>query len=281
MLQNGSVSTTISQDPNNKSSITILRSENEKDGIEFTWSVWLYLNGFQDSDSYHHVFNKGNTTIETIFYRLNSSVPNKSPLLLLPPSNGEGLVYKKLAKLLDWEFEIWTIDYQKGDSVHKVDIQAYAKELAIIWRQEQGSRRCLIGGYSLGFRVAYHMALQMEHRIDKMINVDGILYKNKVDEELINQVFIETEKSKFENKINDVLKDTLRNDINLKRWFINDYFINTINVEIQHFIGKESIVMNYVPDFVSSRNNIYTIEGNHENVLEIESNLEFIVRKII
>ena len=59
------------------------------------------------------------------------------------------------------------------------------------------------------------------------------------------------------------------------------YFINTINVEIQHFIGKESIVMNYVPDFVSSRNNIYTIEGNHENVLEIESNLEFIVRKII
>jgi hypothetical protein len=44
-LQNGAVSTTISQDPNNKASITILRSENEKDGIEFTWSVWLYLNG--------------------------------------------------------------------------------------------------------------------------------------------------------------------------------------------------------------------------------------------
>ena len=69
-LQNGAVSTTISQDPNNKASITILRSENEKDGIEFTWSVWLYLNGFQGSDSdingtYHHVFNKGNTTCLT------------------------------------------------------------------------------------------------------------------------------------------------------------------------------------------------------------------------
>ena len=39
-LQNGSVSSTISQDPNNKSSITILRSENEKDGIEFIMYVF-------------------------------------------------------------------------------------------------------------------------------------------------------------------------------------------------------------------------------------------------
>ena len=75
-LQNGSVSTTISQDPNNKASITILRSENEKDGIEFTWSVWLYLNGFQDSDSHHHVFNKGNTT----------TTPNNAPGLYINPN---------------------------------------------------------------------------------------------------------------------------------------------------------------------------------------------------
>ena len=67
----------------------------------------------------------------------------------------------------------------------------------------------------------------------------------------------------------------------MKRWFINDYFINTLNVEIQHFIGKESIVMNYVPDFVSSRNNVFTIEGNHENVLEIEDNLNKISALII
>jgi hypothetical protein len=85
-LQNGSVSTTISQDPNNKSSITILRSENEKDGIEFTWSVWIYLNGFQDSDSYHHVFNKGNTILSTpkeIFPGTNT--PNNAPGLYINP----------------------------------------------------------------------------------------------------------------------------------------------------------------------------------------------------
>ena len=61
-LQNGSVSSTISQDPNNKSSITILRSENEKDGIEFTWSVWIFIedSNFGKPDAkYKHIFHKG------------------------------------------------------------------------------------------------------------------------------------------------------------------------------------------------------------------------------
>ena len=86
-LQNGSTSTTISQDPNNKSSITILRSENEKDGIEFTWSVWLYLNGFQkDSDSYHHVFNKGNTTTSQSNGSFpGTTTPNNAPGLYINP----------------------------------------------------------------------------------------------------------------------------------------------------------------------------------------------------
>ena len=86
-LQNGSVSSTISQDPENKSSITILRSENEKDGIEFTWSVWLYLNGFQDGSSYHHVFNKGNvaTSVSTSEYP-GTNTPNNAPGLYINPN---------------------------------------------------------------------------------------------------------------------------------------------------------------------------------------------------
>lgn len=86
-LQNGSVSTTISQDPNNKSSITILRSENEKDGIEFTWSVWLYLNGFQNSGSYHHVFNKGNVSTATPSGTFpGTNTPNNAPGLYINPN---------------------------------------------------------------------------------------------------------------------------------------------------------------------------------------------------
>jgi hypothetical protein len=84
-LQNGSVSTTISQDPENKSSITILRSENEKDGIEFTWSVWLYLNGFQDGSSYHHVFNKGNVAPSNNQEFPGTRTPNNAPGLYINP----------------------------------------------------------------------------------------------------------------------------------------------------------------------------------------------------
>ena len=86
-LQNGATSTTISQDPNNKNSITILRSENEKNGIEFTWSTWIYLNGFDDDTSYHHVFNKGNVTMDgskTDGY-LGTTNPNNAPGLYLNP----------------------------------------------------------------------------------------------------------------------------------------------------------------------------------------------------
>jgi hypothetical protein len=83
-LQNGSHSTIISQDPNLQNSKVILRSNNEKDGIEFTWSVWLYLNGFEGdvgSTKYHHVFNKGNATDSG-----NGIVkPNNAPGLYLNP----------------------------------------------------------------------------------------------------------------------------------------------------------------------------------------------------
>lgn len=86
-LQNGSVASTISQDPENKASITILRSENEKDGIEFTWSVWLYLNGFQDGSSYHHVFNKGNVSTSTPNNNYpGTSTPNNAPGLYINPN---------------------------------------------------------------------------------------------------------------------------------------------------------------------------------------------------
>lgn len=48
----------ISQDPKNKDSVPILRSVNEKTGIEYTWSVWLLL-------KYNQV--AANTKADTIF----------------------------------------------------------------------------------------------------------------------------------------------------------------------------------------------------------------------
>jgi hypothetical protein len=55
----------ISQDPNNKSSIPILRSNNRNTGIEFTWSVWIYINDINPPNKppqFSNIFNKGNGT---------------------------------------------------------------------------------------------------------------------------------------------------------------------------------------------------------------------------
>lgn len=54
----------IPQDPNQNNSIPILRSNNERDGIEFTWSVWLWINDLTYLDGqYRHIFHKGNDQI--------------------------------------------------------------------------------------------------------------------------------------------------------------------------------------------------------------------------
>ncbi len=47
-------------------------------------------------------------------------------------------------------------------------------------------------------------------------------------------------------------------------------------MKVYHFIGEDSPVKNYIPEFVSVQNEIILIQGNHENVLEIENNLSLI-----
>jgi len=52
----------IPQDPKNDNAVTLLRSNNKSSGLEFTWSVWLYINDLSvvsSSASYMHVFHKG------------------------------------------------------------------------------------------------------------------------------------------------------------------------------------------------------------------------------
>ena len=52
----------ITQDPNNTNSIPILRSNNRNTGIEFTWSLWIFINdiGAAGAPQFSNIFNKGN-----------------------------------------------------------------------------------------------------------------------------------------------------------------------------------------------------------------------------
>ena len=59
-MLNGTSSVIVTQDPRRSTSVTLQRSNNNKTGIEFTWSVWLLVkNGGKDTVKYSHVFNKG------------------------------------------------------------------------------------------------------------------------------------------------------------------------------------------------------------------------------
>jgi hypothetical protein len=54
----------IPQDPSIKGAKPIYRSNNEREGLEFTWSVWIFIEdfGYKEFD-FKHVFHKGNNNI--------------------------------------------------------------------------------------------------------------------------------------------------------------------------------------------------------------------------
>jgi hypothetical protein len=59
----GGLQKTITQDPRNKDSQIIYRSNNATSGIEFTWSIWLRIDGIRPKTGqlaeYDHIFHKG------------------------------------------------------------------------------------------------------------------------------------------------------------------------------------------------------------------------------
>ena len=56
----------IPQDPSTNGAVPIMRSQNARDGLVFTWSVWVYIDDLQyRQNEYRHVFHKGNDNINT------------------------------------------------------------------------------------------------------------------------------------------------------------------------------------------------------------------------
>lgn len=73
-------------DPNEKKSKPINRSDDETDGIEFTWSVWLYVDELDyKKGQFKHVFHKGNDNINLETKPFGMNFPNNAPGLYLAP----------------------------------------------------------------------------------------------------------------------------------------------------------------------------------------------------
>jgi len=125
-LINGMVDATqslvINQNPNVKGSKTISRSMNKSGGIEFTWSVWIYVNGIDTSGNrfnssnagvYRHIFSKGTD----IFLPNGLNFPNNAPGLYLTPYKNELLVIMNTNEVINEEIRIPDIPLNKWVNV--------------------------------------------------------------------------------------------------------------------------------------------------------------------
>ena len=94
-MQEGNQMKRFEQDPSVGGKTTI-RSHNEDQGIEFTWSTWIYVNDITNgAGKYRHIFHKGdnpnNIANDGIVY------PNNAPgLYLAPNTNALRVVMKTL-----------------------------------------------------------------------------------------------------------------------------------------------------------------------------------------
>jgi hypothetical protein len=104
----------IPQDPSSNGAITIHRSVNATDGIEFTWSVWIYIENLQYlQGQYRHIFYKGNSNLESN----GLNFPNNAPGLYIAPNTNALVVMMNTYNVINEETVIPDIPLNKWVNV--------------------------------------------------------------------------------------------------------------------------------------------------------------------
>jgi hypothetical protein len=101
------------QDPKQSGAKTIYRSVNANDGIEFTWSVWIFMNSMTTTNTYKHVFSKGNYTIGSN----GMMAPNNAPGLYIAPNKNTLIVVMNTYNVINEEISIPNIPINKWINV--------------------------------------------------------------------------------------------------------------------------------------------------------------------
>lgn len=105
----------IPQDPNQKNYNQIVRSVNGSAGIEFTWSVWIFINSLDTNvGKYKHIFHKGNSDIDA---STGLNFPNNSPGLYISPNTNELTVVMNTYDVITEEILIPDIPMNKWMNV--------------------------------------------------------------------------------------------------------------------------------------------------------------------
>jgi len=102
------------QDPSNNNAVTIYRSVNANEGIEFSWSSWLYINSLDTNPNiFKHVFSKGNSTLGA-----NGMIqPNNAPGLYIAPNTNALVVVMNTYNVINEEIIIPDIPLNKWFNV--------------------------------------------------------------------------------------------------------------------------------------------------------------------
>jgi len=97
MLIDGMISAktkmTIPQDTKLLNSINIPRSDNQREGVEFTWSCWIMINDLQyNKNMYRCVFYKGNDFKDQQTFK-GVNFPNNAPGLYIAPNTNNLVIF--------------------------------------------------------------------------------------------------------------------------------------------------------------------------------------------
>ena len=102
------------QDPSNNGAVTIYRSVNAGDGIEFSWSVWIYINNLQYLEGqYKHIFYKGNSNLNSN----GLNFPNNAPGLYLAPNKNDLVVMMNTYNVINEEIVVPDVPLNKWFNV--------------------------------------------------------------------------------------------------------------------------------------------------------------------
>ena len=98
------------QDPSLNDATTIYRSVNASDGLEFTWSVWIYINDLQYlNNQYKNIFYKGNSDLKSN----GLNFPNNAPGLYIAPNSNNLVVMMNTYDVINQEIVVPDIPLNK------------------------------------------------------------------------------------------------------------------------------------------------------------------------
>lgn len=78
----------IPQNPSEAGAVPILRSKDNRNGLVFTWSIWLFVDSLENNEDYKHIFHKGGDGTD----EGGMAVPTNAPGLYIAPQTNSLVV---------------------------------------------------------------------------------------------------------------------------------------------------------------------------------------------